>query len=57
MYVFSFNNLPIHIVCTLELKRIRGNKMRKFYWNKKNFNVKNLALLDLKLLFNVKIMR
>jgi len=29
----------------LKLKKIRGNKIRKFYWNKKIFNVKILALL------------
>jgi len=27
----------------LKLKRIKGNKIRKFYWNKKIFNVKKLG--------------
>jgi len=42
--VFSFKDLQIQIVCILKLKGIKGNKIRKFYWNKKIFNVKKFGV-------------
>jgi len=41
------NSMYIWNHAQLELKRIRRNKIRKFYWNKKMFNVKKLGAAKL----------